>query len=246
MDTRMKNYFDRNIASTYDQGHGGGDPSEITATAEVLAALATGGRALEFAIGTGRIAIPLNARGVDVSGIELSEDMVAEMRRKDGGADIPVAIGDMATTRVQGSFALVFLVFNTICNLTNQAAQAQCFANAAAHLAPGGRFVVETLLPPLQKLPFGETRLAFDRSDGHWGIDEFDVVSQEFTSHHVWFEGGATRTLSLPLRYVWPSELDLMARLAGMTLEHRWADWDRSPFTATSEKHVSVWRKEDS
>ncbi len=239
----MKNYFDGDIAKTYDQGHGGDDPAEIARAVDVLAKLADGGPALEFAIGTGRIAIPLSARGVDVTGIELSEEMVAEMRGKDGGADIPVVIGDMATTRVDGQFPLVFLVFNTICNLTTQDAQAKCFANAATHLAPGGRFLIETLTPPLQKLPVGETRLAFDRSESHWGIDEFDIASQQFTSHHVWFEDGETRRFSIPMRYVWPSELDLMARLAGMSLEARWADWDRSTFTAISEKHVSVWRK---
>jgi len=235
--------FDANVAATYDADHGGTDPVLVAATVDVLADLADGGAALEFAVGTGRIALPLAAKGVPVSGIELSAAMVAEMRKKTGGADIPVVIGDMCEVRSEGTFTLVFLVFNTIDNLTTQEAQVACFQNAAAHLEPGGRFVIETQLPPLQRLPFGETRLPFAHDPDHWGVDEFDITTQAYSSHHLWIKDGKTQHLSVPFRYAWPSEMDLMARLAGMTLEHRWADWDRGLFSKDSTKHVSVWRK---
>ncbi len=236
-------HFGAEIAAVYDDDIHAFDPSRVKATVDCLEALAGGQRALEFAIGTGRIALPLKARGIDVSGIELSRAMIEKLREKERGAPMEIEVGDMATTRVPGAFGLVYLVFNTINNLTTQAAQIACFANAAAHLEPGGRFVIEVQVPPLQRLPPGETLLAFDRSDGHWGIDEIDVVTQRFTSHHVMFEGGGPQRTSLPMRYVWPSELDLMAQMAGLHPEHRWADWDQTPFTATSDKHVSVWRK---
>ena len=234
-------HFDGPVAARYDADQGR-DPALVARMVSVLAGLAGGGAALEFAIGTGAVALPLAEAGVRVQGVELSRAMLDRLRAKPGGDAIPVALGDMTDTRVEGRFALVYLVYNTINNLTTQAAQVACFRNAAAHLAPGGRFVVEVGVPPLQRLPRGETRLAFERSDTHWGIDEFDVVAQAFTSHHVWMRDGARLTSSVSFRYVWPSELDLMAQLAGLTLEHRWADWDRSPFTATSEAHVSVWR----
>jgi len=237
-------HFGAEIAAVYDDDIHAFDPSRVKATVDCLEALADGRRALEFAIGTGRIALPLKARGIDVSGIELSRAMIEKLREKERGAPIEIEVGDMATTRLPGAFGLVYLVFNTINNLTTQAEQIASFANAAAHLEPGGRFVVEVQVPPLQRLPLGETLLAFDRSEGHWGIDEIDVVTQRFTSHHVMFEGGGPQRTSLPMRYVWPSELDLMAQMAGMTREHRWADWDQTPFTATSDKHVSVWRKD--
>lgn len=236
-------YFDEAVAETYDRDHGGTDPRLIQATVDVLSELASGGAALEFAIGTGRIALPLIGRGVPVKGIELSRAMVAKLREKDGGTDIEVAIGDMTTARVEGCFSLVFLVFNTIDNLTNQAAQVACFRNAAAHLEPGGRFVVETQVPPIQRIPYGETKLAFACSDDHWGIDEFDVVTQQYASHHIWIEDGKHSRVSVPFRYAWPAELDLMAQLAGLELEHRWGDWKRAPFTNQSKSHVSVWRK---
>lgn len=237
--------FDAGVAATYDEVHGGGDPALVTQAAEVLREFATDGTALEFAIGTGRIALPLQGLGVRVTGIELSKPMVLEMRKKDGGAEIEVTIGDMSTTRVEGAFSLVFLVYNTIDNLTTQDAQVACFANAAAHLKPGGRFVVETLVPPIQKIPFGETKLAFACTPEHWGIDEFDIVSQTYSSNHIRVEAGQARQLSVPFRYAWPSEFDLMARMAGLELEHRWAGWDKSVFTRTSRAHVSVWRKSD-
>jgi len=233
-------YFDATIAADYDMDHAASDPSQAV---EVLAQLAGGASVLEFAIGTGRVALPLAARGVEVHGIELSTAMVAAMRAKPGGQQIPVTIGDMATTQVEGAFGLVFLVFNTINNLTTQEAQVACFLNAARHLSPGGQFVVEVQIPPIQRLPEGERLLAFACDAGHMGTDEIDVTTQAFTTHHLWTAGGETRTLSIPMRYVWPSELDLMARLAGLDRVHRWADWDKSPLTSTSRSHVSVWRK---
>jgi SAM-dependent methyltransferase len=210
---------------------------------EVLSQLAGDGRALEFAIGTGRIALPLAARGIDVSGIELSSAMVEQLRRKPGGPDLDVTVGDMASTRVTGAFRLVYLVFNTIGNLTTQGEQVACFANAAAHLEPGGRFLIEVGIPELRRLPPGERYVVF-HADGHgFGIDEYDTASQGLVSHHLNLGGGAVGYRSLPFRYVWPAELDLMARLAGMTLDSRWADWHRRPFDHESTAHVSVWRK---
>ena len=236
-------HFGAEIAAVYDDDAHAFDPARVNATVDCLERLAGDGPALEFAIGTGRIALPLKARGVTVSGIEMSRPMIEKLRAKERSDPIEIVVGDMATTRVPGPFSLVYLVFNTINNLTTQAAQTACFANAATHLATGGRFLIEVQVPPLQRLPLGETLLAFDRSDSHWGIDEIDVVSQRFTSHHVVMDAGGPQTTSLPMRYVWPSELDLMAQMAGLHLEHRWADWDQSPFTATSDRHVSVWRK---
>ncbi|MGL4235952.1 class I SAM-dependent DNA methyltransferase [Tabrizicola sp.] len=236
-------FFDESVARTYDRDHGSTDPALVELTVDALCDLADGGPALEFAIGTGRIALPLADRGVTVKGIELSKAMVAELRKKPNGALVDVTIGDMTTTRVEGPFSLVFLVFNSIDNLTSQEAQTACFINAAAHLNPGGRFVIETLIPPLQKLPFGETRRAFACSDDHWGTDVFDVATQQYSSNHIWVKGGSHARLSIPFRYTWPAELDLMARIAGLELEFRWSDWRRSPFTSLSEKHVSVWRK---
>ncbi|MFQ1700736.1 class I SAM-dependent DNA methyltransferase [Loktanella agnita] len=220
-------YFDESVAQVYDSEHGNSDPALIAATAQVLCKLAADGPALEFAIGTGRIALPLQERGVPIQGIELSAAMVAEMRKKECGTPIPVAIGDMTTTRVAGDFALVFLVFNTIDNLTTQEAQCTCFRNAAAHLRPGGRFVVETLIPPLQKIPYGETTHAFACTPDHWGIDVFDSATQQYTSNHMRTKNGRVETLTIPFRYTWPSELDLMAKLAGLELEHRWSDWHK-------------------
>lgn len=236
-------YFDDRVAQTYDRDHGNTDPKRIARCVEVLADLAGDGPILEFAIGTGRIALPLAATGRCVKGIELSRAMVDELRKKEQGPPLEVAIGDMTTVRVPGTFALVCLVFNTIDNLTTQDAQLACFENAARHLAPGGCFVIETQVPPLQRLPFGETRLAFDATDRHFGVEEVDVATQNHVSHHIWIdEDGTHRKLSVPFRYAWPAALDLMARLAGLTLEHRWSDWDRTPFDRFSRAHVSVWR----
>jgi SAM-dependent methyltransferase len=219
------------------------DPAVIQPVVDVLAELAGDGGALELGIGTGRIAVPLAERGVRVHGIDLSEAMVARLHAKSGGASIGVTIGDFATTRVEGTFAVAYLVYNTINNLTTQDAQVECFQNAAAHLVPGGRFVVEVGVPDLRRLPPGQTAVPFAVAPGRLGFDEYDVVDQGMISHHYWrTEDGRFDSLSVPFRYVWPSELDLMARLAGMSLQARWADWRRSPFTAESTSHVSIWQ----
>lgn len=236
-------YFDERVANTYDQDHGGTDPSVIEKTVDCLFDLSSGGSTLEFAIGTGRVALPLAERGVSVKGIELSTAMAKKLREKENGTPIEVVIGDMTSMQVSGEFSLVFLVFNTIDNLTTQRSQIACFQNAARHLGPQGRFLIETILPPIQKIPFGEKRLAFASSSDHFGIDEFDVASQTYTSNHVWMKDERYEYQSIPFRYAWPSELDLMANIAGMELEHRWSDWDREPFDRMSTKHISVWKK---
>ncbi len=234
--------FGERIAGRYDDDPSPPfDPDVIAATADVLADLTGAGRALEFAIGTGRIALPLAGRGVDVHGIEISTAMVDRLRAKPGGDAVDVTMGDMATVRVPGTFSLVYLVFNTIMNLTAQDEQVACFANAARHLAPGGSFVVECMVPDLQRLPPGETVRPFDVSPAHLGIDEYDVANQRLWSHHYTRVGDRFEANVGEFRYVWPAELDLMARMAGMTLVHRWAGWDRSPFTSDSRRHVSVW-----
>ena len=238
----MDNHFDTDVAATYDDDPAAFDPVLLEATTRRLADLAAGGPALEFAIGTGRVALPLQARGVPVQGIEFSPAMIARLREKPGG-DMPVAVGDMASLRVPGTFSLVYLVYNTINNLTTQAAQVACFRNAAAHLRPGGAFVVEVGVPGLQRLPEGERFVPFEVSEDHWGIDEYDTVSQAQWSHHLHRRDGVLVRNSVPFRYVWPSELDLMARIAGMELESRHADWLGTAFRADSTSHVSVWRK---
>jgi SAM-dependent methyltransferase len=222
------------------------DPAVIEETAGFLAETADGGMVLEFAIGTGRVALPLARRGLEVRGIELSEDMVAELRKKPGGPGLEVLVGDMTTATAPGagSFGLVYLVYNTIGNVVTQERQVECFINASRHLAAGGCFVIEVGVPQLQRLAVGETNVAFMATPTHAGIDELDVVSQAGMSHHYFIgPDGRGGRFSTPWRYVWPSELDLMARLAGMRLRERWADWDRSAFTAFSGKHVSVWEK---
>jgi len=196
-----------------------------------------GGGALELAIGTGRIALPLAQRGVRVAGIDLSTDMVAQLRRKPGGDDIPVQIGDYASTRVDGTFSLAYIVFNSINNQTTQEGQVATFANAAAHLAPGGCFVVEVGVRPPGRLT------VFDLSDTHVGVDEYDADTQRLVSHHFTLVDGSWQRISMPFRAVSPAELDLMAQLAGLRLRERWSDWDRTPFTSESTKHVSVWEK---
>ena len=235
--------FDESIALNYDRIHGGSSSDAVLRMAKTLKQLAFDSTALEFAIGTGRVALALETLGVQVEGIEMSKAMVAELRKKETGTAIKVAIGDMTTTRLDTLFSLVFLVYNTIDNLTTQDAQIACFENAAAHLLPGGRFVIETLVPPIQKVPFGETLLAYECSPEYWGVDAFDIVSQNYTSNHLRMENGGCKHLSIPFRYAWPCELDLMARIAGLELESRWSDWDQLPFTRSSTSHVSVWRK---
>ncbi|MEV5988001.1 class I SAM-dependent methyltransferase [Streptomyces sp. NPDC052051] len=214
-------------------------------TLDFLAELAGDGRALEFAIGTGRVGVPLRRRGVPVAGIELSPHMAAVLRRKVDEDTLPVTLGDMATTVVPGEFGLVYLVYNTISNLLTQDEQVECFRNAARHLAPGGRFVIEVGVPPLRFLPPGQVAVPFDVSDRHLGFDTFDLVEQILVSHHLTRDGddGRYRRDASRHRYVWPAELDLMARIAGLELERRVADWDGTPFTQDSAKHISVWRK---
>jgi len=231
----MTDWFAGDVAERYDESTAG---MPVEPVVDFLEPLASGG-ALELAIGTGRIAVPLAERGARVAGVDFSPDMVAQLRQKTD--EIPVTIGDMSTTRVEGTFSLVYVVFNSIFNLRTQERQVACFENAAAQLDEGGVLVVEIMVPELQRLPRGDRFLLFDASPDHVGFDEYDLITQELTSHHYDPERGAYSTF--PGRYIWPSELDLMARLAGMELRERWADWDGSPFTAESTKHVSVWEK---
>jgi SAM-dependent methyltransferase len=239
-----EDHFGPRVAERFDERYGyQADPAVVEPMVDFLAELAGDGRALELGIGTGRIALPLVRRGVPVHGIDLSEAMVAKLQAKPGTEEIGVTIGDFATTRVEGTFAVAYLVANTIMNLTTQEEQVACFRNVAAHLEPGGCFVIEVMVPRLQRLPPGETFQPFDVSPNHLGFDEYDVARQGLVSHHYWIEDGTVEVLSPPFRYVWPSELDLMAQLAGMGLHERWEDWHRRPFTSESEKHVSVWKK---
>lgn len=234
----MTNYFGAELAARYDASTGEEfEPDVIDATVDFLAELADGGATLEFAVGTGRIALPLAQRGVPVHGIDLSPDMVARLKEKPGGDAIPVAIGNIATERVAETFTLVYLVFNSIMNLTAQDDQVACFRNAAAHLAPGGCFVIE--VGTLNTKPLE----VFDLSDTHVGVDEFDPATQHSFSHHFTLVDGQWLRVSMPFRSVSPAELDLMARLAGMELRERWSGWQREPFTSASRKHVSVWQK---
>jgi SAM-dependent methyltransferase len=237
-------YFGERVAARYDESaEVMFDAGAVDPVIELLVELAGSGRALEFGIGTGRIALPLAQRGVPVHGIELSKAMVARLRAKPGGEDIGVTIGDFATTTVGGTFSVAYLVWNTIMNLTTQAAQVACFRNVAAHLEPGGCFVIEVGVPDLQRLPPGETIHAFHVSETRWGLDEYDVAIQGLTSHHFEIVDGRLERTSIPFRYAWPAELDLMAELAGMSLRERWSGWKREPFTSDSRKHVSVWEK---
>jgi len=236
------NYFDDDVAATYDDGAADMFTADmLTATVDFLADLAGDGSALELGIGTGRVAVPLHQRGVAVHGIELSEAMVAQLRAKPDAAGIDVTVGDFATVRAPGSYRLAYLVFNTIMNLTTQDEQVACFVNVADQLEPGGVFVIEVSVPQLRMLPPGQTIHPFTVESDYVGFDEYDVTTQGLVSHHYQF--GKDRQLSIPFRYVWPAELDLMARIAGMTLRERWGDWDRARFTADSTKHVSVWQK---
>ncbi len=246
MSSELPDHFAGAIAERYDAGSPEMfEPDVLGPTVDLLAELAGNGPALELAIGTGRVALPLHERGLDVYGIDLSADMVAQLRAKPGGADIEVTIGDLAAATVgpKGDFALAYLLFNTIGNLTTQDAQVAAFQNAAAHLRVGGTFVIETGVPDLQRLPPGQTDVVFHRDTDHVGIDEHDVVTQRLVSHHYNRVADHYELVSIPFRYVWPSELDLMARIAGLRLRDRWAGWKREPFTAESRSHVSVWEK---
>ena len=239
-----ENHFGEDVARRYDERYGyQSDPAAVDPIVAFLADLASDGAALELGIGTGRIAIPLAGRGIRVHGIDLSEAMVARLRAKPGAQQIGVTIGDFATAAVEATFSVAYLVANTIMNLTTQDEQVACFRNVAAQLEPGGCFVIEVLVPALRRLPPGETFQPFDVGPTHLGFDEYDVARQGVVSHHYWIADGEVEVFSPPFRYVWPSELDLMARLAGMSLRERWGGWKREPFTSESPKHVSVWEK---
>jgi SAM-dependent methyltransferase len=237
-------FFGERAAAFYDERSSAmAAPEVVDPVVDVLADLAADGAALEFGIGTGRIALPLAARGVAVAGIDSSEAMLARLRAKPGAQAIDAVLGDFADTRVDGEFSLVYLVFNTISNLVTQEAQVACLANAAAHLRGGGRFVVENGVPALQSLPLGQTVLPFRADPEGFSFDVYDVVTQRFSSQHFYVVDGRIEAFPVEFRYVWPSELDLMARLAGLALEARWAGWRREPFTALSPAHVSVYAK---
>jgi SAM-dependent methyltransferase len=238
------NYFDELVARSYETRWPNlFEPAAIDPVVSFLAELAGNGPALELGIGTGRIALPLSRRGIRVAGVELSPDMVAQLRTKPGAEDIDVTIGDFATTRAAGRFRLAYLLRNTIMNLTTQDAQVDCFRTVAAQLESGGQFVIEVMVPELQRLPPGERVRAFTVTPAHLGFAEYDVAAQGLISHHYWVDGRRTDIWSVPFRYVWPAELDLMARLAGLTLRERWSDWHRRPFSSDSTAHVSVWAK---
>jgi SAM-dependent methyltransferase len=242
-------WFGESVAAEYDDPGGANAPEAIAQVVDLLEELAGGGPVLELAVGTGRIAAPLANRGVPVCGIELSRAMAARVADKPGGAAVDVTIGDMTSTRVSGQFSLVYLVFNTISNVTTQDGQVDVFVNAAAHLRPGGLFLIEVGVPDLRRLPPGQDTVPFAVTPyadggGYVGFDAYDVVTQQFTSNHVTVTAdGRGRFRRLPFRYAWPAEMDLMARIAGMRPLHRWADWHRTPFTADSSTHVSVWQK---
>lgn len=238
-------YFGESVAAAYDESTAEMFEAEVVdPVVDFLAELAgDGGRALELGVGTGRIALPLARRGVEVHGVELSRAMVERLRAKPGGDAVGVTIGDFATTQVDGGFSLAYLVFNTIMNLTSQDAQVECFRNVAAHLEPGGCFVVEVAVPDLRRLPPGQDAVPFRVDGRRVGFDLYDVATQSVSSHHLEVVDGRGTYLSVPFRYVWPAELDLMARLAGLRPRGRWDGWTREPFTGESRQHVSVWEK---
>jgi SAM-dependent methyltransferase len=241
---RQEEIWDADAARRYDTpGTGMFAPEVLAPTVDRLAELAGDGPALEFAIGTGRVAVPLTQRGVPVAGIELSQPMVDQLRTKADERTIPVIVGDMATATAPAKYTLVYLVFNTISNLLTQAEQVACFRNAARHLLPGGRFVIELWVPELRKLPPGQQAVVFQAEPGYIGLDTYDPLRQQVVSHHIWFDDGKqARVFRSPHRYIWPAELDLMAQLAGFELETRHADWIGAQFTAESRSHVSVYR----
>ena len=237
-------YFGERVAERYDESTADlSDAAAVDPVVDFLVDLCSEGTALELGIGTGRIALPLAQRGIRVHGIDLSQAMVAKLRAKPGASNIGVTVGDFATTTVEKRFSVAYLVFNTIMNLTTQDEQVACFQNVASHLQPGGRFVIEVMVPDLQRLPPGETVRPFTVSATRLGFDEYDVAAQGLISHHYWAVDGKLEGDSIPFRYVWPAELDLMARIAGMSLRERWSGWKREPFTSDSTTHVSVWEK---
>jgi SAM-dependent methyltransferase len=237
-------YFGERVAARYDESSAERfEPDVVNPAVDVLTELAGDGHALELGIGTGRIALPLARRGVAVDGIDLSRAMVARLRAKPGGEAIGVTIGDFSTTKVDGTYSVAYLVFNTIMNLTTQAAQVACFRNVAAHLHPGGCFVIEVEVPDLRRLPPGQNVLPFHASPTRWAFDVYDVATQATSSNYVQVVDGRGEYRSIPFRYVWPAELDLMAQLAGLRLRERWENWTRQPFTNESGQHVSIWEK---
>jgi SAM-dependent methyltransferase len=219
------------------------EPALIERTVDFLAGLANRGAALELGIGTGRIALPLSQRGLRVHGIELSQAMITRLLAEPGGSRIAVTVGDFATATVEGVFDLVYLLRNTITNLTSQDEQVECFRNAARHLRPGGTFLVENFVPELRRIPPGERSHVFTATPAHVGVGEYDFLRQIEVSRHWWAIESELRTFSSRHRFVWPSELDLMARIGGLRASGRWSDWDRSPFTADSRSHISTWVK---
>ncbi|MGW4665374.1 class I SAM-dependent methyltransferase [Streptosporangium sandarakinum] len=241
---RQEEIWDVETAQRYDTpGTGMFAPEVLGPAVDRLTELAEGGRALEFAVGTGRVAVPLAERGVPVTGIELSAPMIDRLRTKADETTIPVIVGDMATAVAPGKYTLVYLVYNTISNLLTQAEQVECFRNAARHLVPGGRFVIELWVPELRRLPPGQQATVWHHEPGYIGLDTYDVLRQHVVSHHFRFDESRQARLSRsPHRYIWPAELDLMARLAGFALESRHADWSGTEFTADSPSHVSVYR----
>ena len=238
------NYFDGRIAQDYDADSAAMFESAVLdPTIDLLAELARGDSALELGIGTGRVALPLRQRGVVVHGIDLSPAMIEQLRAKPDASEIAVTIGDSATAKVGRTFKLVYLVYNTITNLTSQDEQVACFQNAADHLESGGHFVIEVFVPTLQRLPPGETVRAFHVSPTYLAFDEYDIATQTLYSHHYWVDQAKVKTFSAPYRYVWAAELDLMARIAGLHLVERWGTWRKDPFTSDSSAHISVWQK---
>ena len=237
-------YFGERVAARYDQSYADMfDPAVVNEVTSVLAGLAGGGRALELGIGTGRIALPLARRGVPVHGIDSSPAMVARLRAKPGADAIGVTIGDFAATKADGTFSVAYLIFNTIMNLTTQDAQVACFGNVAAHLEPGGCFVIEVAVPDLRRLPPGQSAVPFEVGPARWAFDVYDTATQAMSSNYVTLDDGRGEYTSIPFRYVWPAELDLMAQIAGLRLRERWAGWAREPFTGESRQHVSIWEK---
>ena len=231
------------VAESYDSDPRMFDAGLLDRTVAFLAEAAGRGPALEFGVGTGRVALPLSRTGIRVHGIDLSQDMVEQLRAKPDADRVGVTIGDFATTTVPGEFSLVYLVYNTISNLTTQDEQVECFRNAAAHLIPGGCFVIELVVPDLQRFPPGALAQAFEISGEHVAFDTIDVATQRGVSHHYVIDRDHVATFATPYRYAWPAELDLMARIAGLEPRERWADWDRTPFTSDSRKHISVWER---
>ncbi len=239
LDNYTEETYGERIAEVYDQWYSGFDPAAI----QVLSELAHGGRALELGIGTGRIAIPLQQRGVTVHGIDASPSMVANLRDKVGGEDIPVSMGNFAEVAVEGQFSLIYVVFNTFFALLTQDEQIHCFQNVAKHLDESGVFVIEAFVPDLARFIAGQSLRVtqIGGSEVQMDASEIELDKQLITAQHVVLTEAGTRLYPVKIRYAWPSEMDLMARLAHLQLKFRWADWGKSQFTAKSGNHISVY-----